>query len=105
METHNDKTISRITTRHFKKIRGDLNLVMSRVANLFSIIHNTDEKDEEFIQETYTYGPFLVSKHIQEKIGKKLKNGNVYKNIPKKKRTLKEEIEGKDVEKDLNEAK
>jgi hypothetical protein len=29
----------------------------------------------------------------------------VYRNIPKKKRTLKEEIEGRDVEKDLNEAK
>jgi hypothetical protein len=29
----------------------------------------------------------------------------VYRNISKKKRTWKEEIEGKDIEKDLNEAK
>jgi hypothetical protein len=72
---------------------------------LFRMINDTEEKDEEFIQETYTCGSFLLSKHIQEKIGKKLKHCNVYRNIPKKKRTLKEEIEGKDIEKDLNEAK
>jgi hypothetical protein len=69
------------------------------------MINGTEEKDEEFIQEMYTYGIFLLSKHIQENIGKKLGNGNVYRNIPKKKRALKEEVEGKDIEKDLKEAK
>jgi hypothetical protein len=51
------------------------------------------EKNEEFIQETYTYGAFLLIKRIQKKMGKKLRNGNVYRNIPKKKRSLNEEIE------------
>jgi hypothetical protein len=73
MEAHIDKTIPRITSRHFKKIRGGLNLVINRMAALFRMINDTYEKDEEFIQETYTYGSFLLSKHIQEKIGKKLK--------------------------------
>jgi hypothetical protein len=105
MEMHVNKTIPRIAWIHFKKIRSGLNLAMNRVAALFKMINDTEEKYEEFIQETYMYGSFLLSKHIQEKIGKKLRNGNVHRNIPKKKRTLKEEIEGKDIEKDLNEAK
>jgi hypothetical protein len=41
---------------------------MNRVAALFRMINDTEEKDEEFIQETYTYGSFLLTKHIQEKI-------------------------------------
>jgi hypothetical protein len=47
------------------------------------MINDTDEKDEEFIQDTYAYGSFLLSKHIQDKIGKKMNKGNVYINIPK----------------------
>jgi hypothetical protein len=78
---------------------------MNRVPGLFRMINDTEEKDEEFIRETYTYGSFLLSKHIQDRIGKKLNKGNVYMNIPKKRRSLKDEIEGKDVEKDMNEAK
>jgi hypothetical protein len=104
METHIDKTIQRITSRHFKKIRSGLNLLMNRVAALFRMINDTEEKDEEFIQETYTYGSFLLFKHIQEKIGG-ISKENIYRNIAKKKRSIKEEIEGKDVGKDLNEAK
>jgi hypothetical protein len=50
---------------------------MNRVAALFRTINDTEEKDEEFIQEIYTYGSFLLSKHIQEKRGKKLRNGNL----------------------------
>jgi hypothetical protein len=72
METHVNKTIPRITSRHFKKIRSGLNLLMNKVTALFRMINDTEEKDEEFIQETYTYVIFLLSKHIQEKIGKKL---------------------------------
>jgi hypothetical protein len=72
---------------------------MNRVASLFRMINDTNEENEEFIQEAYTYGSFLLSKHIQDKIGKKLTKGNVYRRIPKKKSTLEEEIEGKDVEK------
>jgi hypothetical protein len=105
MKTHANKTIPRITSRHFKKIRSGLNLVMNRVAALFRMINDTEENDEEFMQETYIYGSFLLTKHIQEKIGKKLRNDNVYRNIPKKEGMLKEEIEGKDIEKDLSEAK
>jgi hypothetical protein len=49
---------------------------------------------------------FLLSKHIQEKIGKKIPKGNVFRRIPKRKSyTLQEKIEGKEVEKDLREAK
>jgi hypothetical protein len=105
METHIDKPIPRITTRHFKSIRGSLNLVMSRVTALFRMINDTDEKDEESIQEAYTYESFLLLKHIQDKIGGKLNKGNVYRRIPEKRISLKDEIEGKDVEKYLNEAK
>jgi hypothetical protein len=50
---------------------------MNRVAALFRMINDTEEKEEEFIQEAYTYGTFLLSKHIQEKIGKKLNKENV----------------------------
>jgi hypothetical protein len=100
-----NKTIPRITSRHFNKIRSGQNLLLSRVAALFRMINNTEEKNEEFIQETYTYGAFLLAKHIQDKIGEKLNKGNVYRNIPNRKRRLNEEIEGKDIEKDLNEAK
>jgi hypothetical protein len=87
MELHVYITIPRITSRHLKKIRSGLNLVMTRVAALLRMINDTEEKDEKFIQETYTYVSFLLSKHIQEKIGKKLRNDNVYRNISKKKRT------------------
>jgi hypothetical protein len=75
METHIYKTMPRIPSRHFKKIKRGLNVLMNRVAVLFRMINDTGEKDEEFIQETYTYGTFLLSKHIQEKIGKKLSMG------------------------------
>jgi hypothetical protein len=68
---------------------------MNRLVTLFIIINDTEEKVEEFIQETYTYGSFLLTKYIQEKIRKKLRNDNVYRNITKKKRTLNEEIEEK----------
>jgi hypothetical protein len=78
---------------------------MNRVAALFRMINDTNEEDEEFIQEAYTYGSFLLSKHIQDKIWKKLTKGKVYRRIPTKKSTLEEEIEGKYVEKDLQEAK
>jgi hypothetical protein len=105
METHIDKPIPRITTRHFKNIRGCLNLVMSRVTALFRMINDTDEKDEEYIRETYTYGSFLLLKHIQDKIGEKLNKGNVYRRIPEKRISLKDEIEGKDGGKALNKAK
>jgi hypothetical protein len=37
METHVYKTIPRITSRHFQKIRSGLNLLMNRVAALFRI--------------------------------------------------------------------
>jgi hypothetical protein len=37
MEMHVNKTVQRITSRHFKKIRSGLNLVMNRVAALFRI--------------------------------------------------------------------
>jgi hypothetical protein len=104
METHLDKTIPRITARHLKKIRSGLNVLMNRIASLFRMINDSKEKDEKFIQKP-TYDSFLLSKRIQEKIGKKLSEGNVYRNIPKEKKALKDEIEGKDVEKDLNEAK
>jgi hypothetical protein len=101
VEMHVSKTIPRIISRHFKKIKSGLNLVMNRVAAIFRMIKDTEEKDEEFIQEPYTNDSFLLSKQIREKIGKKLRNGNVYRNNPKT-RVLKEEIEGKDTEKDLN---
>jgi hypothetical protein len=32
------------------------------------MINDTEEKDEEFNQEAYTYTSFLMSRHIQEKI-------------------------------------
>jgi hypothetical protein len=69
------------------------------------MINDTEEKDEEFIQDTHTYGSFLLSKRIQDNIGKKLNKGNEYRNIMKKRRKIKDDIEGKDVEKDLREAK
>jgi hypothetical protein len=105
MEVYEEKTMPRILSRHFKKIRSGLNLVMNRVAALFRMINDTNEEDEDFIQEVYTYGSFLLRKHIQDKIGKKLSKGNVFRKIPKKKSTIEEQIEGKDVEKDLREAK
>jgi hypothetical protein len=105
MEIYEEKTIPRILSRHFKIIRSGLNLVMNRIAALFRMINGTNEEDEEFIQEAYTYGSFRLSKHIQDKIEKKLNKGNVFRRIPKKKSTIEEQIEGKDVEKDLREAK
>jgi hypothetical protein len=59
METRVNKTIPGITSRHFKKIRSGLNLVMNRVGALFRMINDREERDEEFIQGTYTYGSFL----------------------------------------------
>jgi hypothetical protein len=44
---------------------------MNRVATLFRMINDTNEEDEEFIQDAYTYGSFLLSKRIQDRIGKK----------------------------------
>jgi hypothetical protein len=41
---------------------------MNSVAVLFRMINDTEEKDEEFIEEAYTYESFLLSKHIQDKI-------------------------------------
>jgi hypothetical protein len=42
---------------------------MNRVASLFRMINDTQEKDEELIQEANSYGSFLFSRHIQDKIG------------------------------------
>jgi hypothetical protein len=47
------------------------------------MINDTEEKDEEFIQEAYTYASFLMSKLIQEKIGKKINKGNVFRKMQK----------------------
>jgi hypothetical protein len=47
-----------------------------------------------------------MSRQIQEQIGKKINKGNVYRKIPKKKeRNFQEEIEGGNLERDLNQAK
>jgi hypothetical protein len=54
MEMHEEKTNPRILSRHFKKIRCGLNLVMNRVAALFRMINDTNEEDEEFFQDVYT---------------------------------------------------
>jgi hypothetical protein len=105
MEIHEEKTIQIILSRYFKKIRSGLSLVMNRVAALLRMINDTNEEDEEFIQEAHTYGSFLLSKRIQDKIGKKISKGNMFRRIPKNKSTIEEQIEGKDVEKDLKEAK
>jgi hypothetical protein len=75
MEIHEEKTIPRILCRHFKKIRSGFSLVMNRVSALFRMINDTNEEDEEFIQDAYTYGSFLLSIHMQDKIGKKLNKG------------------------------
>jgi hypothetical protein len=71
-----------------------------------------DSVAENVLQEAYTYGSFLLRKHIQDKFGKKLSKGNVFRRIPKKKstkeerkNTIEEQIEGKALEKDLREAK
>jgi hypothetical protein len=58
MEIHEEKTIPRILSSHFKKIRSGLNVIMNREAALFRMINDTNEEDEEFIQEAYTYGAF-----------------------------------------------
>jgi hypothetical protein len=55
MEIQIEKTMPKILTRHFKKIRSGLNNLMCRIAVLFRIINDTEEMDEEFILETYTY--------------------------------------------------
>jgi hypothetical protein len=47
MEAHLDKTIPKITSRHFKKIWSALNLLMNRVTALFRMINDAEEKDEE----------------------------------------------------------
>jgi hypothetical protein len=81
-------------------------MVMNRVAAIFRMINDTNEEDEEYIQEAYTYGSFLLAKHIKDKIGKKLPKGNVFRKIPKRKTfNLQEKIEGKHVEEELREAK
>jgi uncharacterized protein Veg len=67
METDIEKTISKILTKHFKKIISRLNHLMDRIATLFRMINDTEEKDEEFIQEAYTYASFLMSRHLQGK--------------------------------------
>jgi hypothetical protein len=68
------------------------------------MLNDTNEEDEEYKQEAYTYVTFLLTKHIQEKIGKKIPKGNVYRKIPKKKTfTIGEKIEGKDVVQELRE--
>jgi hypothetical protein len=106
METYEEKTMPRILGRHFKKIREGLNMVMNRVAAIFRMINDTNEEDEEYIKEAYTYGSFLLTKHIQEKIGKKLPKGNIFRKIPKKKSfTIGEKLEGKHVEEELKETK
>jgi hypothetical protein len=48
METYTEKTISRILTKHFKKIRSGLNNLMDRIAALFRMITDTKEKNEEW---------------------------------------------------------
>jgi phage-related protein len=58
METHIEKTLPRILTKHFKKTRSGLNNLMDRIAALFRMINDTEEKDEEFIQDAYTYRSF-----------------------------------------------
>jgi hypothetical protein len=59
------------------------------------MINNTEEKDEEFIQKASTSASFLISRHIQEKIGKKINKGNEYMKISKKKgRSNQEEMKG-----------
>jgi hypothetical protein len=60
--------MSRILGRHFKKIRSGLNMVMNRVVAIFRMINDTNEEDEDYIQEAYSYGSFLLTKHIQDKI-------------------------------------
>jgi hypothetical protein len=83
METYEEKTIPRILARHFKKIRGGLNMVMNRVATIFKMINDTNEEDEEYIQEAYTYSSFLLAKHIQDKIGKKFQKETYSEKYPK----------------------
>jgi hypothetical protein len=58
---------------------------MDRIAALFRMIKDTDEKDEEFLQEAYTYPSFLMSRHIKDKIGKKINKGNTLRRMTKKK--------------------
>jgi hypothetical protein len=86
METHEERTIPRINARHFKKIRSGLNLLMMKAAAIFRMLNDTNEEDKEYIQEAYTYVTFLFTKHIQDKIGKKIPKGNVYRKIPKRKK-------------------
>jgi hypothetical protein len=104
METHEEKTIPRINARHFKKIRNGLNLLMIKAAAIFRMLNDTNEEDEEYKQDAYAYVTFLLTKHIQDKVGKKIPKGNVYRRIPKKKAfTIGEKIEGKDVIQELRE--
>jgi hypothetical protein len=104
IETYEEKTLPRINARHFKKIRNGLNLLMIKTAAIFRMLNDTNEEDEEYIQEAYTYVTFLLTKHIQDKIGKKIPKGNVFRKIPKRKTyTTGEKIEGKNVEGELRE--
>jgi hypothetical protein len=109
IESYVERTISRILTKQSKKIRSGVGNVMDRVTSIFRMINDTEEREEDFIQEAYTYATFLLSIHIQEKIGKEIKKGNTYRPIPKKKGrerfNIQEKVEGKDVEKGIQEAK
>jgi hypothetical protein len=58
---------------------------MMKAAAIFRMLNDTNEEDTEYIQEAYTYVTFLLSKHIQDRIGKKIPKGNVYRRVPKKK--------------------
>jgi hypothetical protein len=58
MEIHEEKTIPKILSRHFKKTRSELNLVMNRVAALFRMINDTNEEDEEFYKKPTLMDPF-----------------------------------------------
>jgi hypothetical protein len=39
---------------------------MIKAAAIFRMLNDTNEEDEEYIQEAYTYVTFLLTKHIQE---------------------------------------
>jgi hypothetical protein len=67
METYEEKTMSRILGKHFKKIRCGLNMVMNRAAAIFRMINDTNEEDEDYIQEAYTYGSFLLTNIFKTK--------------------------------------
>jgi hypothetical protein len=70
METHIEKTLPRILTKHFKKIRSGLNNLMDRIAALFRMINDTEEKDEDFIQEACTYASFKCQNIYKKNRGK-----------------------------------